>query len=219
MPYTNGDKNRVALPGDSSRERAGGVKRLAVPGIGLLVSMGLLGSLVLAACGTSAGLETAPGFSFSLYQGEDVLGAQELSLADLRGKPVVLNFWAGLCPPCRSEMPDLQEFYADYGNEVTLFGLDVGPFFVGLGSRQDGKELLKELEVSYPAGYTSDAGVVREYEVLGMPSTYFITADGKIFRKWGGLLTKDKLAEIIHEMLGVPQAKNSGAGQPSGGSS
>ena len=192
-------------------------RKIRVAGIGLLLGMGLLASLVLASCGSS--LEPAPDFRFSLYQGEEVLGAGELSLADLRGKPVVLNFWAGLCPPCRSEMPDLQEFYADYDNEVILFGLDVGPFFSGLGSRQDGKDLLKELEVSYPAGSTSDSEVVREYEILGMPSTFFITADGKIFRKWGGLLTKDKLAEIVHEMLGVPQVMQGDAGQPPEGSS
>ena len=192
-------------------------RKIRVAGTGLLLGMGLLASLLLASCGSS--LEPAPGFRFSLYQGEEVLGAGELSLADLRGKPVVLNFWAGLCPPCRAEMPDLQEFYADYDNEVILFGLDVGPFFSRLGSRQDGKDLLKELEVSYPAGSTSDSEVVREYEILGMPSTFFITADGKIFRKWTGLLTKDKLAEIVHEMLGVPQAMQGDAGRSSEGSS
>ena len=69
----------------------------------LILGPVLLGILTLGACGPD--LEPAPDFRFSLYQGEEVLGAKELSLSDLRGKPLVLNFWAGLCPPCRLEMP------------------------------------------------------------------------------------------------------------------
>ena len=60
-------------------------------------------------------------------------------LSDLRGRPIVLNFWAGLCPPCRAEMPNLQAFYEKFGDQVTLLGLDVGPF-TGLGSNQNGEE-------------------------------------------------------------------------------
>ena len=56
----------------------------------------------------------APNFSFKLFQGQDKLGAESLDMDQLRGTPVVLNFWAGQCPPCRAEMPDLQRFYDDF---------------------------------------------------------------------------------------------------------
>ena len=101
-----------------------------------------------------------------------MLGARELSVSDLRGKPVVLIFWGGLCPPCRAQLPDLQEFYDEYGGRVTILGLDIGPF-IGLGSAQDGRELLVELDISYPARSTPDETVVKEYEIIGMPSTFF----------------------------------------------
>ena len=145
-------------------------------------------------------------FSFTLYQGADELGGGTLNLADLRGKPVVLNFWAGLCPPCRAEMPDLQEFHDEFKEKMTLIGVDVSKF-TGLGGQDSAKALLKELGISYPAGYTSDGGIMREYKVLGMPTTVFLDSKGEVFRKWGGVLNRSTLAEITNELL----AKESGS--------
>ena len=91
-------------------------------------------------------------FPISLYQGDDVMGATDVNFSEFfQGKPVVLNFWAGLCPPCRAEIPDFQRFHENFSDRVTLFGLDVGPF-TGLGSNQNGKELIEELGVTYPVG-------------------------------------------------------------------
>lgn len=111
-----------------------------------------------------------------------------------------LNFFAGLCPPCRAEMPDLQAVSAQYQGRAILFGLDIGPF-VGLGSRQDGKELVQELGVTYPTGTTFDSKVVREYRVLGMPTTVFLTPDGKVVTTWTGLLTRGKMVELFDQLL------------------
>lgn len=141
-------------------------------------------------------------FQIDLYQGEDVLGGQEIKFSELfgQGKPVILNFWAGLCPPCRLEMPDFDEFATEYENEVVMFGLDVGTY-TGLGSAEDGKELLRELGVGYPAGSTPDASVIAQYEVFGMPATLFIMPDGTVFNSWTGILTKEKLTELAEELL------------------
>ncbi len=145
---------------------------------------------------------TALDFQITVYQGADVLGGQEIKFSELvaRGKPVVLNFWAGLCPPCRAELPDLERLHDQYEGRVVLFGLDVGPF-VGLGSREDGKALLKELNITFPAGTTFDSRVVRDYEVLGMPTTVFIAPDGRIVKTWPGLLTWDKMVKLTDELL------------------
>jgi thiol-disulfide isomerase/thioredoxin len=176
--------------------------------LGLIV----LGLLVLAACGgvqepddgPEAGLAANLDFPISLYRGDDILGATEINFSDLfQGKPVVLNFWAGLCPPCRAEIPDFQRFHEEFGDRIILFGVDAGPF-TGLGSNNNGRELIEELGVSYPAGSTTDANIIREYRVLSMPSTIFITSDGKIFRNWGGILDEAKLIEITEEMLALP---------------
>ena len=149
----------------------------------------------------SAEKDLAPNFTFTMYQGEDKVGGSELDLAQLRGKPVVLNFWAGLCPPCRAEMPDLQIFYDQFKDRVILIGIDLGRF-TGLGSQNDATDLLQELGVTYPAGFTNDSSVVKDFKVLGMPTTIFIRADGTIFKKWIGALNEDVLAERTNAMLG-----------------
>jgi thiol-disulfide isomerase/thioredoxin len=146
----------------------------------------------------------APDFGLVAYQGVDVLGGEAVRFSEVlaQGRPVVLNFWAGLCPPCRMEMPHLDEVARDYEGRVRVIGLDVGPF-TGLGSREDGRVLLEELGVAFPAGTTYDAEVVQSYEVMGMPTTFFITPEGDIHRKWTGLNSKDKLTELVKELVTI----------------
>ena len=155
----------------------------------LVLGIALVGVVALAAC--SGGRSPAPDFQIELYQGEGVLGSNILSLSDLYGTPLVVNFWAGLCPPCRAEMPDIQEFYNEFSDEITLVGVDIG-VFVGLGSQDDGRKLLEEKNITYPAGFSPSVDPVRDYKILNMPTTVFITEDGEIFRKWAGLLDKKR---------------------------
>ena len=170
--------------------------------LGAIVVAVILSSVFGASDTTSSGAseDLAPNFSFTLYQGEDKLGAEKLDFAQLQGKPIVLNFWAGLCPPCRAEMPDLQRFYDESKDQVTLIGIDIGPF-MGLGSHREARNLLRELDITYPAGFTNDRGIVRKYEVLSMPTTVFIDSQGEIFERWTGALNRDILASITDAML------------------
>ena len=155
---------------------------------------------------------SAPDFRLTLYQGAEVLGADELEFSSIfrTGKPVVLNFWAGLCPPCRAEMPDFQEVYDELGGQFILLGLDIGPF-TGLGSREDGRRLLRELGITYPAGTTFEEITVAEYRVRGMPTTVFLTAGGEIFDTHIGLLDRGtlraKLASLLQETGGAPRGQ------------
>ncbi len=145
--------------------------------------------------------DPAPSFTFTLFQGQDVLGDGPLTPGDLQGKPLVINFWAGLCPPCRAELPDFQEFYEEFGDRVNLVGVDLGQF-TGLGSLEDAKDLLEELDVTYPAASTDDNSVMQAYRILGLPATTFIAADGSIFKHWQGALNLKILREQTLQMLG-----------------
>lgn len=152
---------------------------------------------------SAEGLPAAADIDIVMYQGEAAVGGSRVRLSQLwrRGTPIVLNFWAGLCPPCRAELPDFQRLFMDRGNgRFTLIGVDVGPF-VGLGSRDDGKALLRELKITFPAGTTMVAAPVRAYGILGMPTTVFITSNGKIFKRYTGMLTRGQMETLVDELL------------------
>ena len=185
-------------------------------------------ALALAACGGgdepaapdssgSVALEV-PDIEISAYQGQDALGGDTATLSTVlgQGKPVVLNFWAALCPPCRAEIPEFERVHEERGDQVTILGIDIGPQQL-LGTREEGQALLAELGVTYAAGTTFDDTVVRGFEILGMPTTFFIAADGTVVRKWGGILDEDKLNELVDELVGsapVASEEASAAGQP-----
>ena len=118
----------------------------------------------------------------------------------------MLNYFAGLCPPCRRELPDFQRLYTGSAQDkFILIGVDIGSF-VALGSPDDGRALLRELKITFPAGTIVSADGFRRYGILGMPTTVFITANGKILRRYTGMLTRDQMNTFIGELLKVSGA-------------
>lgn len=142
-----------------------------------------------------------PDFSMVPYTG-DGQAAEELTFGELlgNGKPVVLNFWAALCPPCRQEMPGFQRVHDELGEEFTMVGVDIGPF-IGLGSHAQAREFLAEFEIDYPTYYALSDSPVRDYEVRGMPTTIFFDRHGTIAGKHTGYLPEDRLRKEIQTLL------------------
>ncbi len=173
----------------------------------LLLALGLLLALpLLMACGGDSSdggdAEMAADFPIIVSQGQDILGGDNVAMASLFGEqPVVLNFWAAECPPCRAELPEFQEFHEEYEDRLLVMGIDLGQF-TGQGTPEQGRELLAELNVHIPAGYTEDQEILPKYSVLGLPTTIFINADGSIHDKWTGALNKQTLIDKAEEMLG-----------------
>lgn len=198
--------------GDRVRRLVGSRWRLAV-GVAAIVVLGvvvagaLLGSRTndddTSASSPSGGVASAAAGDFPIvvYQGADVLGGSEVDFNALlgQGKPVVLNFWAAQCPPCRVEMPWFEEAYRRHRDEVLLVGVDIGPF-IGLGSNEQGRALLDELGVTYPAGAAVDDRPVRQYRVIGMPTTVFFDADGNQVGSHSGLLVQDQIDEAFRRL-------------------
>ena len=88
----------------------------------------------------------------------------------------------------------------EYKDKLVMYGLDVGQF-THLGDTEDALNLLQELDIDYPTGYTDDAEVVRDYKLSFMPSTYFITAEGEIAKVHRGVIPEETLEQILEELV------------------
>ena len=145
-----------------------------------------------------------------LYQGMDQFDFEPTNIEELlsSGRPLVINFWGASCPPCRKEIPLLQEIHEANSAKLIVLGLDMGPEFI-LGSYEQGELLLAELGASYPAGIprfkqTNSQSAPYQLQgqyVTGLPTTFFINSEGKIIRQWLGLLSKDKLNELVTSLI------------------
>ena len=178
-------------------------KKFMSYGLGAAAAIAIVAAIVFAvssSSGSSGEGASAPDFEFRLFQGANEIGFREGNLARLHGQPIVLNFWAGLCPPCRAEMPQFQVFYEEFKDDVLLLGIDIG-IFTALGSHDDADALLRELGVTYPAGWTDDGSVPRKYGVTTMPTTVFISSDGKIFEKAAGAIDANFLTRVTQKLL------------------
>ena len=173
--------------------------------------VGIIGAVIGIVVLVTVGVRASSGddFEFSMYQGRNVLPISELNYSQFfpAEKPVVLSFWAGLCPVCRVDMPHFQAVYDQFQDDFIFLGLDIGPF-VGLGSHQDARNLLRELNITYPAGYAHNSGPMRIFGITGTPTTVFLTPDGEVFRKWVGFMSQAQMTRIIQDLLRVSSASS-----------
>jgi cytochrome c biogenesis protein CcmG/thiol:disulfide interchange protein DsbE len=122
--------------------------------------------------------------------------AETVALADFRGRPVVVNFFAAWCVPCRREMPALESAYQQVKEHVAFVGIDTEDI------RADGLALLEETGVTYPAGFDPDGKVARDFGVIGMPTTVFVSPTGEKLEQVTGELTEDRLLATIERLFG-----------------
>ncbi len=112
----------------------------------------------------------APAFTLDRLDRDGSLG-----VADLRGKAVVVNFWASWCVPCRDEAPVLQKTYERYRDQgLVVLGVDVNDF------RQDARRFMKRYGLSYPIVYDGKGSTVGKWGVRGFPETFFVDRTGKL---------------------------------------
>lgn len=134
--------------------------------------------------------EPAPYFALATLDGET------LTLEDLKGNVIVLNFWATWCAPCRVEIPDLIEMQAELGDE--------GVRFVGISLDHDGVDVVRaygeEAGFNYPI-VMDDGEVADAYGgVYALPTTIVIDRDANVRRRISGLVTTDLLMPILEEL-------------------
>ena len=154
----------------------------------------VLAALALLAAGCSeAGLDRsgepasgesgapAPDFSVPALDGEG-----RIALADYRGTPVVLNFWASWCGPCKKEMPDLVAFAKEHP-EVAVVGLAVND------KPSDSRRFADRYGVGYDLGIDRDTEVAGEFGATGLPVTVYVDREGRIVSTQFGSVTRPDL--------------------------
>jgi len=135
--------------------------------------------------------DQADDFSLELMSGET------LTLADLRGKAVMVDFWSSWCPPCRQEAPVLVEVYLEYENlPVEFVGVDIWDVPAAA------QEHIDRYNVPYPNGIDADGIIAINYGVTGLPEKFFISPEGMVVKKFVGPMSPSKLRGILNEMLG-----------------
>jgi thiol-disulfide isomerase/thioredoxin len=118
-------------------------------------------------------------------------------LAGHAGRPLVINFFASWCAPCRAELPALAAAHAKWGDQVDFVGVDFQE-----ASEAAAAELLFETGITYPIMEDPDGALLRELGTLPtMPTTIFVTADSVILERHHGLILSDQLDERIEEII------------------
>jgi len=119
-----------------------------------------------------------------------------LTLSELRGKAVMVDFWSSWCPPCRQEAPVLAEVYLEYeGLPVEFVGVDIWDV------PSAAQEHIDRYNVPYPNGIDADGIIVINYGVTGLPEKFFISPEGTIAKKFVGPMSPSKLRGILNDML------------------
>ncbi len=150
----------------------------------VLLVMGVLRSPGHPGRGSAAPAFTAPRLD----------GRGTLSLDAFRGRPVVLNFWASWCGPCKSEAPLLEGAYRRYRGRVAFVGVDVND------ARSDARAFVRRHGITYPNVFDADGSIYRDYGLTGQPETFFIAPDGRIAAHVPGALYRGLLEHELQRL-------------------
>ena len=166
----------------------------------LLIWAGVIGLLVLLGIGLQrtqvqpvAAGEPAPDFSLASFSGE------QINLADLRGKIVIVNFWASWCTPCEQEAADLQAAWEKYEprGDVLFLGIDY------VDTETEALQYLTKFNITYPNGPDLGQTIYTTFHASGVPETYLIDREGMLAHtKIGAFTSLGEITSVVDSMLG-----------------
>ena len=145
--------------------------------------------------GDTSQSDVFPAMDFTVYD----IDRNPVKLSDFFGKPILINFWATWCPPCKSELPDFDRVYADYGEDVVFMMVNMTD-----GSRdtvESASAFTADNGYSFPVYYDCDLNAAYTYGASSIPMTVLIVADGNIVGGQVGVLTEEQLRIILDTEL------------------
>jgi peroxiredoxin len=130
--------------------------------------------------------ELAPDFTLSTIDGKEV------KLSNLKGRKVMINFWATWCPPCKAEMPDMQQLYNQANGYLDILGINIDP-------QNDVAGFVRENQLTFPILLDKTGKVNEDYSILSIPTTLLINEEGMIEKKHIGAMTLEQMEEFVVE--------------------
>lgn len=132
--------------------------------------------------------QPAPNFRMVLDDGNS------LTLADLQGNPILINFWATWCGPCRIEMPDIVRHH-NADDDLIVIAVNVQEDLADI------TPFAEDFQMNMPIVRDVEGELRRRYDLLGMPTSIFIDRDGNVSAVWPGILTPSQIREFLAEIL------------------
>lgn len=121
-----------------------------------------------------------------------------VKLSDFYGKPILINFWATWCSPCKTEMPDFEKVYKDYGEDVVFMMVNMTS---GRDTVESASKFVADAGYTFPVYYDKDMDAASTYGAYSIPMTVLIDADANIVGAQVGILSEDVLREVLDSVL------------------
>ncbi len=135
----------------------------------------------------------APDFTLTTFDGETI------TLSELRGQVVIINFWASWCPPCREEAPYLEQTWRKYKDQGVVF---IGVDYVD--TEEEALAYIAEFDITYYNGPDLGTRISQAYNIQGVPETYYVAKNGELRGVKIGPLQPPELDNKIDELLAEP---------------
>lgn len=166
----------------------------------------LLGLLALVAFGLRRSQQgtvqvgdTIPNFTLTFFDGYTYKGKTEVQLSDLKGKIVVINFWASWCIPCEEEAAALESAWGKYkdNDQVVFIGADY------VDTEPKARKYLEKFNITFPNGPDLGTSISQMFRIKGVPETYFIDGTGKLaYIQIGPFASENDIHSVINGLLG-----------------
>jgi cytochrome c biogenesis protein CcmG/thiol:disulfide interchange protein DsbE len=184
---------------EAPEEAAASAKRPLGRYIAIGVVVAFVGVLALALFRTNHSSPTsgpAPDFELTLFEGyPGNAGKNPVKLSDLKGKPVVVNFWASWCVPCAQEAADLEAVYKKYKDRVVFLGIDWTDI------EGDARNYLQRFGITYANGPDLQTKIGPRYRITGVPETYVVDQNGNVQYYKVSPITVAELSAVLVRLL------------------